>query len=151
MNDAPHPLLDVLVALFCRPGQRHADSHALHAAHLAWELASGQWVLIAGPDNRLWGWASWYLTDADGYIQLRTEGLDDLIRQGRLIPLRNGDHAYAATVITAPWAPAGTLRYLIELVSAECRSAGAVCLAADFSTRNGYARWHERRLNGFAR
>lgn len=144
MNDAPHPLLDVLVALFCRPGGAGEGAAELHRAHIAWELASGQWVAMAAPDGRLWAWASWYLTDADGIARLRAGGMDEVVRSGERIELTRGDRAYVATALVAPWAPAATYRALYRLAAAGAAAMGARSIAGHLRKRDGRVLYHER-------
>jgi len=144
MPDAAHPLLDVLVALFCRPGGAGEGQEAVERVHIAWELASGQWVLMAGPDSALWGWASWYLTDADGIERLREVGMDELVRSGESIALTHGDRAYVATAVVAPWAPASTYRALYRLAAAGAAAMGARSIAGHLRKRDGRVLYHER-------
>lgn len=144
MATAAHPLLDVLVTLFCRPGGAGEGAQALHRAHIAWELASGQWVLIAGPEGALWAWASWYLTDAAGIERLREVGMDALVRNGEHIALTHGDRAYVATAVVAPWAPAATYRTLYRLAAAGAAAMGARSIAGHLRKRDGRVLYHER-------
>lgn len=146
MNDAPHPLLDVLVALFCRPGGAGEGQEAVERVHIAWELASGQWVLIVGPDECIWAWASWYLTDAHGLARLREVGAVDLIRRQELIALTHGDHAYIATAVVAPWAPALTYRALYRMAAIGAGQQGACKVAAHLRKRDGRVLYHERAI-----
>lgn len=140
-------LADVLTALYCRPGSPAAqDDPALHREHIARELASGQWVLLADPEGPLWGWLSWYRTNRGGLALLRTEGMDRLVQVGLVIPLSHGPHAYVATAVVAPWAPPATYRTLYALARARLRTQGVETIAAHLRKRDGRACWHQRRI-----
>lgn len=138
-----HPLVDTIVALFLRAGTVPAehDDHEFHRARIAWEYDSGQWVMLAGMDNRLWGWMSWYRCSPETLErieQLDTEAIFDDVEHAALADLTAGPCLYIATVLVAPWAPEGTMTQLSRLV----RSRNLDC---------EYATWHHRYADGRSR
>lgn len=143
---AAHPLLDVLVALFCRPGGAGEGAQDMQRTHIAWLLASGQWVAIGGPDGALWGWAAFYLTDDAGFTALRDTGFADLVQRAQLVPLTHGDRAYIAAATVRPGAPRGLYRCLCRRVACAAAAMGARSIGGHANKRDGRRYWHERLL-----
>jgi len=146
-RDARAPLLpDIIADLFLREGAGYASyrEHAeLHRLKIRWEWASGQWVMMVGPDNRLWGWASWYRVTDEILARIEAEEIEDLVRGGDpRRDLMNGPHVYGATAVVAPWAPLYTYRRLCRLV--EAANPDAQEIAAYRRRRNGAVRWIRR-------
>lgn len=146
MTDAAHPLLDVLVALFCRPGGAGEGGEELARVHIGWELRSGQWVAIGGPDGSLLAWASWWLTDDAGLQRLRVESFADIVHSGDPIPLTHGPRAYVATATVVPGASPAIYRKLYRAVEKAVAEVGARTIAGHLVKRDGRRCWHERSL-----
>lgn len=141
-------LPDLIARLFLREGGAAAAERmdAAHRARIAWEWASGQWVLVAGPDDRLWGFMSWYRCTPEVLDLLRAGDLPALISRGEPVrDLAAGPCVYVATTVVAPWAPPGTYRALFRQVCA--RNADATCIGAHLNKRDGRARWLHRTLH----
>jgi len=121
-------LVDVIAALFLRPGTVPAehDDHDFHRVRIVWEWESGQWVMLAGLDNRLWGWMSWYRCSPETLErieQLDTDSFWGDVENTALVDLTAGPCLYISTVLVAPWAPPDTMTKLSRLVQDKNRDA----------------------------
>jgi hypothetical protein len=137
---------NTLAKLYVREGYPFLeDGVAVHAAHIRWELDSGQWVMLTSPDKKLWGWMSWYRMDEATLKVFETGEIEDRIREQLPMELQQGEHLYIATTVVAPWAPDGTYRRLFDLV--QIANSGAKTISAHLRKRNGTVRWMHRVLH----
>lgn len=120
---AQHPLLGVITELYLREGGPPVmqDDSELHHTRLAWEWTSGQWVMAAGKDNKLWGWVSWYRCNRGTYARLKKREIFDLIEKGNGadVDLTQGPCLYVATSVTTTWAPHGIINRLGHAIWAQ--------------------------------
>lgn len=140
-----HPLVQRIADLFLRPGylpRRMSD--AVNRARIAGEWQLGQWVLMAGPDEALWGWMSWYRVSAEVLALIKAADAEALLARGDPRELTRGEYCYIATAVVAPWAPRGTYRRLYQAVRAANPDARRIC--GHFIKRDGRVIYHERGL-----
>ncbi len=142
----PHPLAERIADLFLRPGYLpHRLPDEINRERIRGEWLSGQWVMLTGPDDRLWGWLSWYRVNRDVLALLKADDAQALLARGDPADLQQGDYLYLATAVVTPWAPRGTYRALYRQA---CRAnADAAMVCAHMIKRDGRALWHERRLH----
>ena len=113
-----HPLTNTIASLYLREGSVFAnDNEDVHRARINWELNSGQWVLLTGENNALLAWASYYLVDEETANKLHL-GADELVRNGEMVQLRDGNVVYIATIVIAPWAEPGIAKELYKMIKA---------------------------------
>lgn len=138
-----HPLVEQLVALFLREGYLpQREGEAINRARIAGEWAMGQWVLLTGKDDRLWGWMSWYRVERDVYELFKRDDVHAILARGDVRDLMRGPYVYIATAVVAPWAPRGTYRQLYRMVREANADAELVC--GHMVKRDGRVIWHER-------
>lgn len=140
-NAAPdHPLVDVIVALFLRPGAVPAqhDDIEFHRQRIRWEWRSNQWCMEVGPDNKLWGWVAYYRCDSAILADIAKLQLDAFMDGDPWAQLTQGPHCYMSTAVVAPWAPNDTLTHIARAVRAR---------NLDAETQS----WHHRYPDGRSR
>lgn len=142
-------MVELLQQLWQRAGYPFAqDDAALTRIRLDWEWRSGQWALIAGPDNKLWGWQSWYRMGDAVLALVRSADADAMhsyVLSGTARDLVGGPHCFIPTTIVAPWAPPGTYRRLFEATCSANRD--ATTISSWLVKRDGRRRWMERPMS----
>ncbi|MCW7555523.1 hypothetical protein NX722_23450 [Endozoicomonas gorgoniicola] len=101
---------------------------------------TGQWVILTGSDNELYGWLGWMALDDKSLEVIKEDGLIQCIRSEFI--LWPGNHIYYTHCITSPDAPRNTYRRLRIL--AEARNPEAQSFNAHLINRRGRVRWYSR-------
>lgn len=145
MTEEQQKLADLLTELYCQPHDLDSATVELVRARIMGELVSGQWAMVTADGGKLWGWISWYCVDDEVFEILRAGRQDELLIEGRVIDMRNGDNLWLATAVVAPWAPDSTYRNLSALAkerNKHCKRVGATLIK-----RDGREVTHVREMN----